>query len=166
MSNKAKRMKKLFLPILSIAILFVFVINFSSCVRENNDRFAYDASLDTIPPVISISVPAFNQSYLYGNHVAIVGTVTDLESAKNDIHDPGFRKGELGSVTIDVDDLTHGTKLLTKGLPVVGKDGIGFNERIEIITGSGTTNCRLIIVASDNGEAQQTVRDTVLFTYQ
>lgn len=159
-------MKKIFLPILSIAFVAAIALSFSSCQQDINDRFAYNAAQDTIPPLIAISVPAMNQSYSYGNHVAIVGTVSDLESEKNDIHDEGFRKGELKSVSIEVDDLTHGTKLLVRNPNVVGKDGIGFNERIEIISGSGTTECRLIIVATDASDKGWVERDTVNFTYQ
>ncbi len=159
-------MKKTILPILSLFLLTTAVLSISSCKRETNDRLLYNASQDTIAPTINISVPAPNQTYSYGNHVAIVGTVSDLESEKNDIHDPGFRKGELASVTIDIDNITDGTKLLKRDLDVLGKDGIGFNERIEIITGTGTTNCRLIIVATDAGETVHITRDTVDFIYQ
>jgi len=158
-------MKKILFSIVVVTFVVLFVSNISSCKRDFSDQFAYDASMDTISPVISISVPTMNQSYSYGNHVAIVGTVSDLEAEKNDIHDPGFRKGELASVTIDIENLNDNTKLLSKGLPVTGKDGIGFNERIEIVNGNGTTQCRLIIVATDNGETKHTVRDTVDFTY-
>ena len=159
-------MRKLYLPLLSFAFVAIVAVSLSSCQQDISDRFAYNASQDTIPPVIDISVPAENQTYSYGNHVAIVGTVWDLESAKNDIHDPGFRKGELKSVSIVVDNLTNGTKLLVRNPDVTNKDGIGFNERVEIVTGSGKTNCRLIIVAKDNSEKSYVVRDTVNFTYQ
>ncbi len=155
-------MRKLFFPVFSI--VFIGALSTSmSCQPDWSDRFDYKAEQDTIPPVISISVPIENQSYIYGNHVAIVGTVTDLESAKNDIHDPGFRKGELKSVTIEVDNLTNGTKLLSRKPSVSRQDGYSFNERIEIITGSGTTNCRLIVQATDSKD--HTVRDTVNFQY-
>lgn len=159
-------MKKIFLPLLSIVFVTIVVINMSSCKQDISDRFEYQASQDTIPPSIDISVPAPNQTYSYGNHVAIVGTISDLESAKNDIHDPGFRKGELRSVSITVEDLTNSKKLLVRNPVVANMDGIGFNERVEIISGTGTTDCRLIIVATDASEKGYTVRDTVNFTYQ
>ncbi len=159
-------MKKIFLPVLSVAFVTILAVSATSCKQDINDRFEYQASQDTIPPVIDLSVPAFNQTYSYGNHVAIVGTVSDLESAKNDIHDPGFRKGQLSSVSITVDDITNGKKLLIRNLDVRNKDGIGFNERVEIVSGSGVTDCRLIIAASDASEKGYSVRDTVEFTYQ
>ena len=156
-------MRKIFFPILSIALVGVLFASVSSCKQDITDRFEYQVEADTIKPEINISVPAQNQSYLYGNHVAIVGTITDLESEKNDVHDPGFRKGELKAVSITVDDLTNGTKLLVRNPSVLGNDGYGFNERVEIVTGSGKTNCRLIIVATDSKD--HTVRDTVDFEY-
>lgn len=159
-------MRKLFLPLLSLTFVTLCILGVSSCEQDINDRFEYQSSQDSIPPVISLSVPAMNQVYQYGNHVAIVGTVSDLESEKNDIHDPGFRKGELRSVSIEVDNITDGTKLLIRNPNVVGQDGIGFNERVEIISGTGIKDCRLIIVATDASEAGYTVRDTVNFTYQ
>jgi hypothetical protein len=159
-------MKKIILPFVSLSFLGLCLLSFASCTPEINDRLLYEADSDSIPPVISISVPANNQSESYGNHVAIVGTVTDFESAKNDIYIPGMRKGELSSVTIDVDDLTNNRKLLKRDLDVSGKDGISFNERVELITGSGITECRLIVVASDGAATKHTVRDTVDFAYQ
>ncbi len=156
-------MKKIILPILGFGALGIMMFSITSCQQDISDRFEYAVALDSIKPVISISVPAQNQSFLYGNHVAIVGTVTDLESQKNDIHDPGFRKGQLKSVTIDVADMTNNKNLLSRKPVVTGKDGYSFNERFEIITGSGTTSCRLIISATDASD--KTVRDTVDFEY-
>jgi len=161
-----KRMKKIILPLVSLSLVGLYFMSLSSCTPDTEDRLLYKADADSIPPVISISVPANNQSESYGNHVAIVGTVTDFESAKNDLYIPGMRKGELTSVTIDVDDLTNNRKLLKRDLDVAGKDGINFNERIELITGSGVSECRLIIVASDGATNKNTVRDTVDFAYQ
>lgn len=159
-------MKKLFLPLIALSLVAFWTISISSCTRDISDRFLYQGDNDTIPPVIDISVPAMSQTYAYGNHVAIVGTISDLESEKNDIHDPGFRKGELKEISIEVDNLTDGTKLLISNPIVTGTDGYGFNERVEIINGTGTTDCRLIIIASDASTANYTVRDTVFFKYQ
>lgn len=156
-------MKKIFFPIL--AILAIGSTTFvSSCKQDITDRFEYVASQDSMVPMINMSVPAMNQSYDYGNHVAIVGTVTDLESAKNDIHDPGFRKGELKSLSIEVQDLTNGNTLLQRNPDVTGTDGYSINERVEIVTGTGTANCKLTIVATDASDKSTT--ETIDFTYK
>lgn len=155
-------MKKLFIPFLAIAVIGTFTL-VSSCKQDITDRFEYIASQDSMAPVISLSVPAMNQSYAYGNHAAIVGTVTDLESEKVDIHDPGFRKGELKSVSIEVLDVTNGNTLLKRTPVVTGTDGYSINERVEIITGSGTTNCKLTIIATDAND--KTSKEEVDFTY-
>ena len=155
-------MKKLFFPVAALAFVAIMA-SVSSCKQDIVDRFEYISSQDTMVPVINLSVPAVNQSYKYGNHVAIVGTVTDLESEKNDIHDPGFRKGELKSVSIEVMDLTNGTTLLKRNPEVSGTDGYSINERVEIVTGTGQAKCKLTIVATDASD--KTVRKEVEFTY-
>lgn len=155
-------MKKILFPALALAVLGTFTL-VSSCKQDVSDRFEYVMADDTIAPVITLSVPAMNQTYQYGNHVAIVGTITDLESEKNDIHDPGFRKGQLKKVSILVEDITHGETLLVRNPVVTGLDGYAINERVEIISGSGTTDCKLTITVTDGNN--KTVREEVDFTY-
>lgn len=157
-------MKKLLLPliILGACASTIFV---SSCQKIIADPYAYNVSNDSLAPEIEISVPAMNQVYSYGADVAIVGTVTDKESFKNDNLDPGgYRAGQLKTLSIEVENLTtNNTLLLKKNPDVDGLDGIAFNEKFSIIAGSGTTNCRLIIIAADAGGKVD--RDTVLFSY-
>ncbi len=164
MRIEKKNMKKLFLPLILLGAL-ASTIFVSSCQKIIADPYAYNVDYDSLAPEVSISVPIMNAVYSYGDNVAVVGTVTDKESLKNDILDPGYRAGQLKTLSIQVENLTaNNTLLLNKNPDVDGLDGVAFNEKFSIVAGTDTTKCRLIIIATDAGG--KTDRDTVSFIYR
>ena len=105
---------------------------------------------DTIPPVLTFTVPVNLDTYLYGQDIHLVGTLTDLES-KNYLRE---NAGKLKSLYINVSTIdpvadTVIKPLLVKNLNVDGKYAYTINEKTVILSGSGTTYCRLKSWATD-----------------
>lgn len=152
---------KIFINILCLFCVVIILVSVSSCRRSNNSKYFYDAKKDTIYPIINISVPVQNTTYLYGEDIHIVGTVTDLQTAG--------KGGSLQSLKIQVDELNSVDSAFIKAIllktPVVDtKEGFTFNEKTIVLWGTGTTFYRLLVTATDY--SSRTTIDSVYFTIQ
>lgn len=150
--------------------IVIFSLTQSSCTKEKYDRYAYHPDEDTIAPELSISVPINNDYFDYGKNVAIVGTITDLESSvfNYTVNRWDEKSGELASLNIQVyDTLNPSILLMDKNLNVDGKSGSSFNEKFTIASSSATeTVCRLVIKGSDKALPAHEVSKSVLFVFK
>ncbi len=135
-----------------VYIFFLFVLGCIgfSCKQKTFNRYAYDANKDTIPPVLSITVPVNMDTYMYGEDIHIVGTVTDLQS-KNTLHQ---NPGKLKSLSLNISIMdpiadTVIKVLFAKTPNVDGKDGYLINEKTYLPSGVGVTNCRFKGITTD-----------------
>ncbi|MBK7763238.1 MAG: hypothetical protein IPI46_07670 [Bacteroidetes bacterium] len=148
---------KIFTPIFaSLLILSSFFI--FSCKQKLQNGDAYNSNKDTIPPVLALTVPVNLDNYAYGEDIHIVGTATDLQM-RNKIREYA---GKLKSLTMTVSTIdptpdTVKKVIFSKNLAVDGKSGYIFNQSLSVLSGSGTTNCRLIGVATDYADRKDSV---------
>lgn len=131
-------------------LLTVVVGSMVSCKQKNQNKYAYDANKDTIPPVLAITVPQDLDNYMYGEDIHIVGTLTDLQS-RDKLHQ---NSGKLKSLYLEiaiVDPIPDTViKYLYKSNPNVdGKSGFIINEKTFMTSGATTTVCRFRGVAVD-----------------
>ena len=136
---------RVYFPIILLAICFAI-----SCKQKNLNRYAYDPNRDTIPPVLSITVPVNNDLYAYGEDIHIVGTLTDLESRNK----TSQKAGRLQSLYLNLSivDILADTviKVIYEKAPNVdGMDGVTINEKTFYNGPGSPIDCRLTGVASD-----------------
>lgn len=149
-------MKKLY--ILSLFLLVVMMNFITSCRRSSNSKYFYDANKDTIAPVIKISVPQAGGIFAYGQHVHIVGTVTDYQSIG--------KTGKLMNMKIEVmemakADTSYISTHLLKTPDIDSKEGYTFNEKMLILFGPTSGFFKLRINATDY--ALRTATDSLYF---
>lgn len=148
-------MKNITLFIIFLTSLALFFQ--TSCKKEFKDRYKYYPEDDTLAPVIIKTVPINNSVYAYGDDVNIVANVTDLEK--------GTKAGKLKSITARVENLSDNNKLILDKSPNVdGLDGYTVIEKFNILYGSASIDCRLIISATDY--SGKNTQDTTLFKIQ
>ena len=129
----------------------------TSCKKEFKDRYKYYPEDDTLAPVITKTVPVNNSVFAYGDDINIVANVTDLEK--------GTKAGKLKSITARIENLSDNNKLILNKSPNVdGLDGFTVIEKLNILFGSASIDCRLIISATDY--ADKNTQDTTLFKIQ
>ena len=110
-----------------------------------------------LAPVITKTVPVNNSVFAYGDDINIVANVTDLEK--------GTKAGKLKSITARIENLSDNNKLILNKSPNVdGLDGFTVIEKLNILFGSASIDCRLIISATDY--ADKNTQDTTLFKIQ
>ncbi|HNF71759.1 MAG TPA: hypothetical protein PLP34_05050 [Chitinophagaceae bacterium] len=143
---------------LCVCTLGIGIFIFSSCKQKLNNTDAYNLNKDTIPPVLALTVPVELDSYLYGEDIHIVGTITDLMS-RNKLHEyPGKLKSL--SLVVQTMDIVADTVLKTvfsKNVPVDGKSGLVINELTSVWGSGGVTNCRLKGMAMDYADRRDSV---------
>lgn len=145
---------------LAVALILISVVGLlNSCKRTTYDKYIYNKHRDTIPPIISISVPLNNDIYNAAEDVHIIGTVQDFEVTG--------KAGSLSSFVINVYqiDPSNDTIIATvyqNSFPVTGTDIFRFSPRFSILSLSSPRYYRMEARAED--ESTRFDRKMVYFT--
>jgi hypothetical protein len=139
---------------------FILLLLASSCKRVDlTSRYDYNLNKDTIPPVLSFTVPVDLENFPYGKDIHIVGTATDLESKNQTTIKAGKLKSLYMNVSIIDPSVDTVIKVIySKWLNVDGKSGVTINEKTVVNFGTGITNCRLTAFLKDYAERDDSLK--------